>query len=107
MEPRGLVEDDLIVDYCLFDYSFVEHLLVPFLKSFRFRNFLLRRMRMEDVVVAFRRGTRPDMRPTESQLLHELKVAEENLLVDARSLLTKREEVHTVEIRDIDTSARK
>lgn len=39
----------------------VQHLLVPLLKALRFRDFLIRGVAMEDVVVSFAWGTGPDV----------------------------------------------
>lgn len=56
-----VVEDDAIIE------CFVEHLLVPLLEAFRLRNFLVRRMAVEDVVIALARRTRPDVSRLESK----------------------------------------
>lgn len=39
----------------------VQHLLVPFLQSFRLRDLLIRGVAVEDIVVSFTGGTCPDV----------------------------------------------
>lgn len=48
-----ILDDNMIFD------SQIKHLLVPFHKAFVFRNFLLNRMAMKNVVISFTRWTSP------------------------------------------------
>lgn len=54
--------------------SLVQHLLVPFLQPFRFGDFLIRWVTVEDIVISFTWWTRPDMSCGETQLLHIFQV---------------------------------
>lgn len=61
-------------------------------------------MAVEDVVVALRRRTRPDVGHRIAQLLHIVHVAEQDLVVDGRTVLARTEEVNRVEVGDVDAS---
>lgn len=62
----------LIVSDHTFHDSFIQHLLIPFLEAFLFRNFLLRWMAMENIVVAFARRTCPNVSHRISAKINQL-----------------------------------
>lgn len=60
MKKRSTAADLVVGDDAIIE-SFVEHLLVPLLQPLWLRNLLVKWMAVEDVVVAFTWGTRPDV----------------------------------------------
>lgn len=57
---------------------------------------------MEDVVVALGRRARPNMGHGVAQLLHIVQVTKQNLMVDCRSELARSEEMHRVQVGDVN-----
>lgn len=94
----------VLVDGVLF-LALVEHLPVPVLEPLRLRDLLLRRVAVEDVVVALRRWAGPDVRHRVAESPHVFQVAEQNLVVDVSTQMTWLEEVHRVEICDVHSTA--
>ena len=82
----------------------VQHLLVPILQTLRLRYLLLRRMAVEDVVVAFGRGTGPDVRHGVAQIPHVLQVRQQDLVVHVGPQFSGLEEVDGVQVRDVHSS---
>ena len=76
---------------CTFRTIFL--LFTFYLKSLRLGDFLLRRMAMEDVVVAFRWRTGPDVGHRVAESLHVVQISKENLVIDVRSEFSWLEEV--------------
>lgn len=87
---------------CIFRTIFL--LFTFYLKSLRLGDFLLRRMAMEDVVVAFRRRTGPDVGHRVAESLHVVQISKENLVIDVRSEFSWLEEVDWIQIGDVDSS---
>ena len=61
-------------------------------------------MSMEDVVVAFGRWTRPNVRVDEAELFGVFEIADENLVVECRAFLLRPKVVHGVEVGDVHAS---
>ena len=62
-------------------------------------------MAVEDVVVAFAGRTGPNMSQSVTKALHVIEVTEQDLVVDARPEVSRREEVNRVQVGNVNSSS--